>query len=252
MESREPTLQNYRQFVKHRLLSGEAVSALEVGTSEQVVLKHRRASFPEFRVDNIARNGIVAGHDGKRSASHFPRLDALTTAQLPSENMCSLAWRIAYGNFAYYSGGDLTNDTDFGSAPWRDIETVVAKAVGPVNVAVANHHGYVNGMGPDAVSILRPQAFIVFAWDSAHPTISPLFNMLSHDLYPGDRQVYGTAVKAENVIATRDIAKMASSNGHVVVRVFESGGKFEILVVENEDERDLVKMHHGPFSTQRT
>lgn len=243
----DPTTQNYRKFVEQRVRNGESVSGLDVGSSEQIVLKHQRLSYSEFRVDNVAANGVVAGGSSGGAISVFPKLNSLTPDQFPNENMCSLAWRISYGPFAYYSGGDLTNDTDFGRAPWRDIETPVAKAVGPVTVAVANHHGYVNAMGPDAVGSLRAKTWIVFAWDSAHPTISPLFNMLSHELYPGERQVFGTAVKPENIIATRDIAKMASSNGHVVVRVSKGGHDYEVLVVENEDEEDLVKMHHGPF-----
>lgn len=249
-EKYDATFQNYRQFVNHRLRAHESVSALEVGSFEQIRLKRRRDDFSDFRVNNVARNGIVASRSGKPQ-QQFPHLSTLLPYQLPSENMCSLALRITFGNFAYYSGGDLTNDTDFGRAPWRDIESVVAKSVGPVTMAVANHHGYVNGMGPDAVSILRPQAFVVFAWDSAHPTISPLFNMLSRDLYPGDRRVYATAVKAENMIATRDIAKLASTNGHVIVRVTENGARFEVLIVDNSDERDLVKTQFGPFLSRQ-
>ena len=199
----------------------------------QIVLKHRRDMYPQFRVDNIAANGVVAMKPGEHPATCFPRSDSLTADQLPNENMCSQAVRISYGPFSHYSGGDLTNDTDFGRAPWRDIETSVAKAVGPVTIAVANHHGYVNAMGADAVVALRPQAFIIFAWDSAHPTITPLFNMLSRDLYRGDRRIYGTSVKAENVIATRDIAKMTSTEGHIVVRVFKGGEEFQVLIVEN-------------------
>jgi hypothetical protein len=243
----DPTTQNYRAFVADRLKAGRMMSTLEVGSSEQIVLRHRRDAYPQFKVENMAANGFVASKAGTHPISVFPKLDSLTADQLPSENMCSQAVKIAYGPFSYYSGGDLTNDTDFGKAPWRDIETPVAKAVGPVTVAVANHHGYVNGMGPDAVGALQPQAFVVFAWDSAHPTISPLFNMLSRDIYPGERRVYGTSVKPENVIATRDIAKMTSTEGHIVVRVSSGGADFEILVVGNDDETDRVKSRQGPF-----
>ena len=248
----DPTVANYRRFVNSRLRRGKAVAALQVGTSEQVTLKHRRYDYPQFEVANIARNGVVAEANGKAISEQFPPVGSLHEDQLPNENMCSLAWRITFGSFRYYTGGDLTNDTDFGRAPWRDIETVVAKAVGPVTVAVANHHGYVNGMGPAAVAVLAPQASIVFAWDSAHPTISPLFNMLSEDLYRGDRLVYATAVKPENAIATRDIANLASRDGHVVVRVSEHGDRFEVFVLDNGDERDAIKAHQGPFNSTRT
>lgn len=243
---------NYRRFIEHRLRSNQAVAALQVGAADQIVLRRRKVMYPNFQVDAMARNGFLANRDGRGSTPHFPALPTLSPQQLPSENMCSLAVRIRYGDFVYYSGGDLTNDTDFGKAPWRDIETAVAEAVGPVSIAVANHHGYVNGMGPQAVSALRPRAFVVFAWDSAHPTISPLFNMLSHDLYSGDRSIYGTSVKPENAIATRDIAKMASTDGHVVVRVSSGGTEFSIYVLDNNTELDSVVSLQGPFQSRRT
>ena len=246
----DPTFLNYRAFVEQRATRGGITETLQVGSSEQIALLHRREAYPTFKVTNLASNGMVAAAGGQ-PVSQFPALDSLTPDKLPNENMCSQALRISYGPFSYYNGGDLCNDTDFGNAPWRDIETPVAKAAGPVTVAVANHHGYVNSMGPEAVRSLKPQVFVVFAWDSAHPTIGPLFNMLSHKLYPGDRRIYATAVKPENIIATRDIAKMTSREGHVVVRVAEGGETFEVLIVDNHDEGDRIRNRQGPFPSAR-
>ena len=76
----------------------------------------------------------------------------------------------------------MDHDTSYARLPWGDIETAVAKAAGPVDVAVANHHGYVNACGPEWARSLRLRAFIVSAWDSAHPTIPSLDNMLSQVL----------------------------------------------------------------------
>jgi len=78
----------------------------------------------------------------------------------------------------------------------------------------------------------RPAAFVT----SRTPHFCPLFNMLSQDLYPGKRQVDATAVKVEDVIATRDIPRMVSSEGHVAIRVLDAGRQFEILVVNNGDD----------------
>jgi hypothetical protein len=106
-------------------------------------------------------------------------------------------------------------------------------------------------MGACAVESLRPQIFVIFAWDSAHPTISPLFNMLSRELYPEDRSVYATSVKAENVIATRDISKMNSISGHVVIRVTEGGGRYQVIVVDDSNELDHVRMRSAILPTKR-
>ena len=166
--------------------------------------------------------------------------------------MCSLALKVRYGNFSYFTGGDLEGDTLYGTAPWRDIETVVARSCGPVDVAVATHHGYVNATGPDFVRALRPRAFVILAWDSAHPTIAPLDNMLSRALYPGERDVYATALKAENKIATRRLEELKSGNGHVIFRVAPGGEEFSVFVTDNRDEEDRVIGKHGPFQSEAT
>jgi hypothetical protein len=63
--------------------------------------------------------------------------------------MCSLAIRLSFGRFDYYSAGDMSFDTGYGANPWRDIETPAARAAGPVEAAVADHHGYVDATGPE-------------------------------------------------------------------------------------------------------
>ena len=91
----------------------------------------------------------------------FPSPQKLSGTLLPSENMCCVSLRIQYGAFRYYSGGDLTCDTEYGRLPWRDIETPVANSAGPVSVAVANHHGYFDACGPAMVRALRPRVWVL-------------------------------------------------------------------------------------------
>jgi hypothetical protein len=71
--------------------------------------------------------------------------------------------------------------------------------------------------------------------------------MLSEELYSGPRDVFTTAIKEENVIATRDLARARSLNGHVVVRVAENAEQFYIEIISNADESDTVVATHGPY-----
>jgi len=48
--------------------------------------------------------------------------------------MCCIAFRLSYGKFDYYNGGDLTG-AEYGS--WRDIETPVGMVTGPLEVCEA-------------------------------------------------------------------------------------------------------------------
>jgi hypothetical protein len=163
--------------------------------------------------------------------------------------MCSLAIRLTYGKFDYFTGGDLTCDTEEGEEPWRDIETPVARASGPVEVAVANHHAYFDAVGPNFVRSLRPRVFIVPAWYVAHPSIMPVRRMLSQRLYPGDRDVFATNVMPANQIVNNQfISKFKSLDGHVVVRVAPGGGEFKVIICDNSDDSDRVKGVFGPYS----
>jgi hypothetical protein len=161
--------------------------------------------------------------------------------------MCSIAARIRYGRFRYFASADLTGDTLYGRYPWRNIETAAALAAGPVSVALASHHGYADATGPAYVAALRPRIFVVHAWDSAHPTIHALHNMLSTDLYPGERDIFSTALKPENAIATRRLAELKSQDGHVVIRVAPGGESFRVFVTSNTTESDEVWRVFGPY-----
>ena len=200
-------------------------------------------------MQNLTANGKVwSGRDGNANDT-FPSLKSLAASDYPTENKCSIALRLSHGGFRYFSAGDMDHDVDYGRRPWGDIESAVAKAAGPVDVAVANHHGYVNACGPNWVTSLRPRAFIVSAWDSAHPTIPSLDNMLSQDLYRGPRGIFSTALKPENIIATKRLKEIQSGNGHIVVRVPPDGRSFEVVITTNHDESDTVSAKFGPYQT---
>ena len=240
---------NYAAFAKYASRTGVKVEKFEAGSSTQLGLVRNASRYPNFNVQNLAVNGNVWTGDGHQSATQFPPIATLHPSEYPSENMCSLALRLQYGRFRYYTGGDLESDTDYGKSPWRDIESAVAKAAGPVNVAVANHHGYVNAVGPAFVRQLQPQAFVVMGWDSAHPTIPTLDNMLSRRLYPEPRDIFVTALKAENRIATRRLSEITSGDGHVVVRVQPGGATYRIVVLDNMVESNIVVSEHGPYQS---
>ena len=59
---------------------------------------------------------VWTGH-GSESVAMFPPLATLKPSEFPTENACSCALRLEYGDFRYYIGGDLTSDTNFGAEP---------------------------------------------------------------------------------------------------------------------------------------
>jgi hypothetical protein len=242
-----PSALNYIEFIRAQQKSGAIAERIQVGSGRQIGLLSQPEKFPSFIVRNLAANGEVWTGSGESTRRHFPDLKTLSEKDYPTENMCCLALRVSYGKFDYYTGGDLPGGNHDGAPPWRDIESPVARVAGPVEVAILNHHGYVDAVGAEFVRSLRPRAFILLAWDSAHPAISTLQRMLNKSLYPGDRDIFATAMKPENKIVNRRLAELKSDNGHIVLRVAPDGTEFRIVILENASESDQVIAEFGPW-----
>jgi hypothetical protein len=225
------------------------VEQFRPGANEQFRLEKKAGSYANFEIRNLIGNGKVWSGEGTSAHNLFPAVWGMKPAELPSENCCSCAIRVKYGKFGYYTGGDLPSGTNFGKDPWRDVETPAAKVCGPVNVAVLNHHGYYDADGPGYVQALRPRVFVIMAWDSAHPTVNTLATLYSTELYPGERDVFATALKPELKITNKRTANFKSSNGHVVVRVEEGGERYRIAIVSNADESNRVVANFGPYAS---
>ena len=240
---------NYRAFLKAQQSAGRKVERFRVGAKNQFVLEKNAASYPGFEVQNLAGSGEAWTGQGEATRRLIPDLAGMKPEDYPSENVCSCAIRLRYGKFAYYTGGDLVSDTNFGRDPWRDTESPAAEVCGPVSVAVANHHGYFNANGERYVRALRPKVFVIPAWDSAHPTVNVLNALFSTALYPGKRDVFATMVKQENRIANKRTDNLSSREGHVVVRVEPGGDSFKVHVVANTDESDRVTASFGPYAS---
>jgi ribonuclease BN (tRNA processing enzyme) len=247
----DPHQQNYRKFIASFVRNGGRVERFLPGSSKQIRLRHSNPKeHSNFTVQNLAANGKLWTGEGDEAIDTFPSLNTLAAKDYPTENKCSVALRLTLGGFRYFSAGDMDHEVAYGRQPWGDIESAVAKAAGPVDVAMANHHGYVNACGPDWAASLQPRAFIIGAWDSAHPTIPSLGNMLSEDLYPGPRDVFSTALKTENIIATKRLKEIQSGNGHVVVRVPRGGKFFSVVITANTNESDSIVDSFGPYKAR--
>ena len=240
--------QNYRAYIAWRQRNGLGCERIRVGADDQIRLQHASEEYPGFVVRNIAADGVVWSGSGASTHTTVPPLEALEPADYPDENMCSIALRLSYGRFDYFTGGDLACSTRFGQQPWRDVETPAARAAGPVEVAVANHHGYFDAVGEEAVRALRPRAWIVPVWHLTHLNIGVLERMLSPQLYPGPRDVFATdLMPATALMNNRFRGGMSSSSGHVVVRVAPGGEEFRIYVTDSTNENDTVIAEFGPY-----
>jgi beta-lactamase superfamily II metal-dependent hydrolase len=243
-----PFARNYLEYVRSREKLDESTERINVGSANQIHLVRHPNQYPNFAVRNLAANGEVWTGVGEQTRRCFPDLKDLQNADYPTENMCSIAIRLSYGKFDYFTGGDLTSDTEESEELWRDIETPVARAAGRVEVAVADHHAYFDAVGANFVRALRPEVFIIPSWYIAHPAVLPLRRMLSQHLYAGDRDVYATCVmEANRMVNNQLIPKLRSLEGNIIVRVAPGGDEFQMFVTDDADDSDRIKMVTGSY-----
>jgi beta-lactamase superfamily II metal-dependent hydrolase len=237
-----PFAKAYIAFIRERARAGGKVERFRVGVADQLML-------PGAEIRNLAANGEIWTGRGTQTRRLFPAIDTLPKEDIPDENACSAAIRLRYGPFGYFAAGDLTSNSFDGALPWRDIETPAAQAAGPVDVAVAAHHGMFDATGADVVRALKPRAWIIPGWHVAHPSTDALERMLSQRLYPGPRDVFATGLSPANELAHKWLTdRLAARGGHVVVRVAPGGASYRVVVTDNRDEGDRVLATWGPYS----
>ncbi|MDB5071684.1 MAG: beta-lactamase domain protein [Candidatus Eremiobacteraeota bacterium] len=250
-ERHDGTLDNYRAFIASAKIRGTRPERFAVGSARQLRLEHAAtAKFPSFSVRNIAANGEVWTGRGEGATAYFPQLQMLPAEDLPDENACSCALKLAYGRFAYFAGGDLTFTTADGNLPWRDVETPAARAAGPVDAAAVDHHGYYDAGGAGFVRALRSRVYVLQAWHATHPALSTLDRIYSTRLYSGPRDVFATAIHpASAAVNERLIGRLRATAGHIVIRVAPGGSTYTVDVVEDRDESDRVLSTFGPYDS---
>jgi beta-lactamase superfamily II metal-dependent hydrolase len=238
----------YRAFLARGGAQGERLVA---GRSDQIVLRRDPARYPSFEVRNVAANGDVWTGRGTETRRHVPPLETLARPDWPTENMSSLAIRVRYGRFDYWTGGDMPGLPRPGYPDWHDVESPVARAVGPVDVAVPNHHGNRDSTNAFFVSALRPRVWVIPVWSADHPGHDVLDRMYATRLYPGPRDVFATnMIEANRIVIGPLLDRLAAAQGHVVVRVEPGGERYHVFVLEDGSESYRVRSVHGPYDAR--
>ncbi|MDX9881656.1 MAG: hypothetical protein RBS73_06290 [Prolixibacteraceae bacterium] len=241
-------INNYIRFVKWNIEhKGAQAEQFQVGANDQFPLVHQPEKYTNFEIRNLASNGQVWTGVGNNVRNHFPPLESLSENQYPGENQCSSAFRLSYGNFDYFNGGDLTTGTP---GSWQDIETPVGLVAGPVDVCIANHHAYFDAMGAQFLQAVRPRVHIIQVWAPSHPSSSVLARMMSNWTYPGPRDIFATNTMEETRVVSGRMDDLKSQQGHIVVRVSPGGEKYMIYILDDSAENFKVTAIHGPYNCE--
>jgi beta-lactamase superfamily II metal-dependent hydrolase len=221
------------------------------GSQEQIVDRGSRAAAP-FAVRVVAANDRVWTGRGNETTVRFPALDTIADPDdRPTENMCSIAIRISYGAFDYFTGGDMPGYPVPGAPAWHDLETAVAKAIGRTDAHAVNHHGSIEEENLAFLSTLRSRVMIVPAWQATHPSPDVLKRMLSRRVYPEPRDIFITQFRRETKAAIGARAtQVQADHGHIVIRVEPGGARYWVIVLDDEDPELRVLSTHGPYRSE--
>lgn len=246
------TMNNYFSFVNQRDKEKTVTGNVQAGSRSQIRMKYNGTAYPGFYVRSVKSNGKIWTGKDTGVIEHFPMFRADDPKTHPTENALSQVITINYGNFVYYTGGDIPGNIGYGQPVWMDMETPVAKAVGAVDIATMDHHGNRDALNEFMVKTLRPRVWIEQVWSSDHPGHEVLIRSTTPFLYDGPRDLFATNMLQPNkdVIGPLIDRSYKSQQGHILVRVLPGGNSYYVVILDDSKEKLVVKEVFGPYEVQ--
>ena len=253
------TLPGYLMTMASRADRGLGYEKFVVGSDSQFALKHAPEKYTDFKIRNIYANGHLWTGEGLQTRDlvigegeeYAQNLKAM------NENRLSCTINISYGDFDYHNGGDVQGSGPQSKRPWRNVEKFVGEFIGETDVVVANHHAYSDAMYEPFLKAVTPQVCIVPVWDYYHPQPSTLYNMLRCGIdggHPAARDsvsyVFSAGIVGSNRERLGDDGQLILPDGHIVVRVYEGGDRFQVFVL-NDRSLDYEIIYRTPVLESR-
>jgi hypothetical protein len=247
------TFNNYLAFVKYQSTHNRMkYAALKAGSATQIVLLAHPEQYPGFEARNIKSNAEI--WSGKEEGTNT----CFTTAQLLesgkfNENPLSNAIKISYGPFTYYAGGDNTGYEGSNYPGRMDVETPMAKVIGPVDALTLNHHGNRDASNDTFLKSLAPKVAIEQSWCSDQPGQEVAFRLMEKNGGAYNTDVFDTYMQPETKAYLGFwIAKgFKSFAGHVLIRVSKGGENYSVFVLDDKSAVIKVKQIFGPYLTHK-
>jgi hypothetical protein len=237
-------MDEYHKFVKYQMSQGMEMERFDVGALNQIKMLYNPKKYKKnFEIRNLAGNGETWTGKGTESEKQYKG-----DPKLFDENVNSLAIRITYGNFKYFNGGDLSGGNwPSYKSPERDMETPVAKVCGKVDVIKANHHGYYETCNGFFMNTLSPDVVIVDARSDNHPVPSTMTRMTDPLVWTEQGEYYITVDQARKKLG-EELWSHFKPWGHIVVRVYEGGEKYQVFVLD-ADTLDYPVIYKSDIKT---
>lgn len=230
---------------------GATVEAFDAGALNQIALEYDADSYPDFQIQNLCANGYYWTGTGTEKARNMPdTFDTTDSNSLPDENHYSCGFKLTFGDFDYFSAGDLQYESSslVASYSYLDMEAPVAAVVGQVDVAKANHHGTQYANGDDLMQAMCPTVWVANVWRDIQPRTSAVADVLEAN---PDCDIYCTNFDSDvNACTSSQLENFVSFSGHVVVRVLDGGSYYYVYVLDDSDMNYNISSINGPYASK--
>ncbi len=251
---KEPSIfNNLQKFIAwQKAKNGLSAEALEVGSNKQIILRYRPLQFLEFSITGVKRNGTIWTGEGNGTLQYFTADSVMDKKRVFNENPLSLAIKLSYGKFDYFTGGDNTGLQGYGLPTWFDVETPMAKAVGKVEVTTLNHHGNRDATNENFLRALQPKVVVEQTWCSDHPGQEVMHRLISDHIYKGEKNIFATHIQeaTKQTLGFWFTRGYKSMFGHVIIRVLPGGDRYYVLVAETINRSITIKKVFGPYLSE--
>jgi hypothetical protein len=152
--------------------------------------------------------------------------------------LLSSAIRIRYGNFTYFTGGDIESSLVDADGNKFSIEDAVGKVVGKVCACKTNHHACPPTMREVFLRSLQPKLILSSTWSPNQINDVTLERMTSRKIYPGERTIaYGQIPYfKKGAYADRAFMRDIAPEGHAVIKVNPGGFAYRLYTLTTKDE----------------
>lgn len=239
---------NYRAFIKHHVDNhGMKQEEFKVGALNQIGLKYNPKNYAkDFSIRNLAANGEIWNRADETTTRYYD-LHPDNKGNRQNENTKSLAIRIDFGPFSYYTGGDLTGSVKDANGNSINLEAKVGEACGNIDVCKSNHHSYLDSMHEGFLEAVRAKHYIGCTWDLQHTQPKIFQRMLSKSDCLIFHQYLWPEVMTKH--QGEDWTKKVIEQGHIVVKAYDRGKKYKVYILSAEDEQMIVKAIYGPYDS---
>ena len=244
---------HHLEYLEYRKSKGLKYEKFVVGSSGQFRLLFSPEKYPDFRIQNIYANGQLWTGNGLETIDLVPGEgdEKVANEKKMNENRNSCTINISYGDFDYHNGGDIQGVKPNSPDQWLNIEKSVGEFIKEVDVAVANHHSFSDAMFAPFLEITNPQVCIIPVWDFYHPQPRPLNDMLRAGISDKERDIFSAGLVKSNRTRLAEDGEKIHPSGHIVLRVYKGGKKFQIFVLDDTTAETPTIIYKSDIYTSR-